>query len=851
MKKSPLTIFQTAPLLLSMTLTFGVFAQIPSSWQSRGIGGGGALFSPSINPANHSEMFVACDMSELFHTTNGGQTWDEVNFLQLQGGHDSKVNFTTTTGLLYAVDYTSQNGNDLTRPMKSTDGGITWNVLPGDPFGGFPGYPEKMHVDYNNPNRIVLADYGTIYFSANGGNSFTQIHTALNGGAGNHIAGAFFDGNNIYIGTNDGIIYSTNGGTSFNASPMTTTGFGANEVILSFAGAHEGSTVRFLALTADAADVYAGLQAGFDYSIAKAVYTMDNANGTWVAKNGGFTPANDYPMIVGMAENDVDTMYMSGSCSGGTPIVMRATFSTNWAQTFITSSNQNIATGSCGQGGPHNWGWAEAPFGFSVCPNSSKIAMISDFGFVHATTNGGTNWQQQYVNVADQNPMGSNTPASKYYHGVGLENTTNWQVMWNSATNLFAPFSDISGVMSQDSGKSWNFIPNLTAQNSVYRMVRDPNNGNLYAATATVHDMYQSTRIYDSHINGGSGNVYFSTNGGASFSVLHNFGKVVMWVALDPSNANRMYASVAHGSTNTGGIWVTNNLSAGAGSTWTKLAKPPRSNGHAFNVHVLNNGDLVATFSARKPSSGSNFTDSSGVYYYDVNASTWYDRSHAGMRYWTKDVTIDPNDATQSTWYASVFSGWANVPAGTGGIYKTTNKGVNWTQISNSYRVNSVSIHPTNANELYYTTETDGLWYSSNATNVTPVFSQISSYPFRHPVRVFYNPYKTTEVWVSSFGNGMFVGNVNTTGVSNQSAGGGGQLAVYPNPTNGLLNVEWGYTERAMKIKIFSILGQQLMNTEAVSEKGKQFSISALPQGVYLLSLENENYNQIIRIIKQ
>ncbi len=820
-------------------LVLNIDAQAPTSWQSRGIGGGGALFSPSINPANHNEMFVACDMSELFHTTNGGQTWDEVNFLQLQGGHDSRVNFTSTAGLLYAVDYTSQNGYDYTRPMKSTDGGVTWTVLSGDPYGGFPGYPEKMHVDYNNGNRIVLADYGTIYFSSNGGTSFTQIHTNLDNNTGNHIGGVYFDGNNIYIGTNDGIIYSTNGGTNF--STMTATGFGANEVILSFVGAREGSTVRFLALTADIGDVFAGLQAGFDYSIAKAAYTMDNASGTWAAKNGGFTPANDYPMIVGMAQNDIDTMYMSGASSGGTPIVMRATFSTNWAHVFNTASNQNIITGSCGQGGPHNWGWAEAPFGFSVCPNSSKIAMISDFGFVHATTDAGTGWHQQYVNVADQNPAGSNTPASKYYDGVGLENTTNWQVMWTSATNLYAPFSDISGVMSQDSGKSWNFIPNLTAQNSVYRMVRDANTGNLYAATATVHDMYQSTRIFDTQINPGTGNVYYSTNNGASFSVLHSFGKVVMWVALDPSNANRMYAAVAHGSTNVGGIWVTNNLSAGTGSTWTKLAKPPRSNGHAFNINVLNNGDLVVSFSARKPTSGSNFTDSSGVYYYDVNTTTWYDRSHTGMRYWTKDVTIDPNDATQSTWYASVFSGWANVPAGTGGIYKTTNKGVNWTQISSSYRVNSVTIHPTNANELYYTTETDGLWYSSNATSGSPSFTQVPSYPFRHPVRVFYNPYKTSEVWVSSFGNGMFVGNANTTAVT-AIEGGNEKLSIFPNPASDAIHFKMdGLTEKG-KLEIFDISGKQMISGEFTGNVG--VNVSSYSAGLYFyhLSIGSKNY---------
>ena len=40
------------------------------------------------------------------------------------------------------------------------------------------------------------------------------------------------------------------------------------------------------------------------------------------------------------------------------------------------------------------------------------------------------------------------------------------------------------------------------------------------------------------------------------------------------------------------------------------------------------------------------------------------------MRYWTKDILIDPNDATQSTWYVCVYSGWGGPPNGLGGLYR-------------------------------------------------------------------------------------------------------------------------------------------------------------------------------------
>ncbi|MCX6283065.1 MAG: hypothetical protein NTW31_02345, partial [Bacteroidetes bacterium] len=121
-------------LLILFAFTYTLSAQLPSAWHSRGIGGGGALFSPSINPANHNELYMGCDMSELFHSTDMGLNWNEVNFLQLQGGHDAFVQFTSNQQVRFCVDYSTIDGNDCIRPMKSTDGGISWSVLNGNPY---------------------------------------------------------------------------------------------------------------------------------------------------------------------------------------------------------------------------------------------------------------------------------------------------------------------------------------------------------------------------------------------------------------------------------------------------------------------------------------------------------------------------------------------------------------------------------------------------------------------------------------------------------------------------------------------------------------------------------------------
>lgn len=749
-------------LLSGFTIWFLVSIAQPSSFQSRGIGGGGALFCPSINPANQNEIYVGCDMTELFHTTDMGAHWNPLHFKKIQGGHDSYVSFTGDPDIRYAADYSTINNVDMIRPVKSTDGGQTWNVLTGNPYST---QPDLLRViGFSNPNYVMLADYGTIYFSNTGGNSFTQIHTAISNGSGNHIAGVYYNGSVIYIATNDGIICSTNGGNSF--FDMATSGIPSGEYILSFAGAKEGNTMRFVCITSTS--VWAGYQFGSDYwGAMSGVYMMDNESRVWSPKMGGIAVGTDFPVFAGMAENDIDTMYLAGGNSSSSPIVMRSIGSGNWSHVFLTSNNQNIYTGWAGQNGDKQWSFPEAPFGFQVCPGNSDMAIITTYSDIHITTDGGATWHQKYLDAADENPANAQTPKQKKYHGIGLENTTNWQVMWLDSNNIMSAFSDICGVMSDDKGASWKFIPSLNS-NSTYRIVKHAN-GKIYACTSNIHDLYQTTRIYDSHINSGNGAIWMSDNNGASFTSIHAFGNnngVPVWIALDPTNSNRMYAAVAHSDTAKGGIWKTNNLSAGAGSTWTRCKIPPRTEGHAFNINVLNNGDLVVSFSARKPTSGSSFTQSSGVFYSTNQGTSWSDRTDNGMKYYTKDVVIDPNDSTGSTWYACAFFAWGNASGNAPGLYKTTNKGLNWQLILPDLHVNSCTFNPSNPDELYVTTEADGLWLSTDINSATPTFSLVDAYDFRHPVRVFFNPYKPTEMWVSAFGNGMKVGNIGDNDVT-------------------------------------------------------------------------------------
>jgi len=813
-------------MFFALLLLTEVLKSQPVSFSSRGVGGGGALFALSINPANNNEYYVACDMGELFHTTDYGSTYSQVNFQQLIAGHNSKVCFTSTAGLLYSISY----ANNMVVPMKSTDNGTTWVALPGNPDNTEETF--TIDADYNHPNNIVISYYGNIYFSNDGGIAFTNIHTASNNGAGNVVAGVFFDNTTIYIGTNDGVLVSTNSGSSWSTANIT--GLPSNEQIWSFAGAKVGSVTRFFCITADAADVYVGVVGSDYYNFMKGVYSNDNASGSWTPKMTGITVGTDFPMFVGMAANDINTVYLAGSNSSSEPTILKTTTAgSSWLHVFNTANNQNINTGWSGQGGDHGWSYGECPFAVAVASNNSTDVIFGDYGFIHKTSTGGTTWQQAYLNSNNQHPVNTLTPTGQNYQSIGLENTSCWQVHWISGTNIWAGFSDIRGIRSTDSGNSWSFNYTGNTGNSTYRMVQHPTSGTLFACTSNIHDMYESTHLADAQLDAAdaNGKIIYSSDNGITWQDLHLFGHPAFWIALDPNNPNRAYVSVIHynGGNGVGGIYMTNDLNNLASSTWTLLPNPPRTEKHPASIVVLNDGKMVCTYSGRRTTA---FTASSGVFIYDPVGNSWTDVSDPGMHYWTKDIVIDPNDVSQNTWYACVFSGWGGAPNGLGGLYKTTNRGTSWTKLTGSTldRVTSCTFNPSNANEIYITTEVQGLWMSNNINAASPSFTQVQSYPFQQPERVFFNPFNTNEMWVTSFGNGMKVGTFTTTGIT-EFHNTNNSLLIYPNPSTGLFSL---MNDEAKQAFVYNTLGERIEVLPLIKGENN-CDFSGLSSGIYFI----------------
>jgi hypothetical protein len=809
---------ELAAALLALAMAAAVDAQTSEAWLPRGVGGGGALFNPSFSP--HDErMFVACDMGQLFRSPDLGRSWHTVDARQTRAFAQTVVRYTSDPQTLYALMW---NAADQGAPGRSNDGGLTWQrsslaAWPADRLA------QKIYTDLSSTQRILVVNEEEIFISVDAGNSFRSVHRAP-AGTPLFVAGAFFDGSAVYVGGESGLLRLDWSAPAARFAPLPMTGWPALAGMGELAAAREGDTVRFIAIAVQPTEDYGPLflDNGDPYYYEQAawhgyvgVYRLDltgsAAAGTWVRRDGGFRAGeldsegcpvagarDDRPTHVAMAVDDIDVAYIGGYPAPCRDEDMRVYRTLDGAETWTSiltiGARQNVQTGWAGFGSGDRNQTYDAPLrSLAVHPYDANLVAYSGNAFVHVTENGtSTNpgapdgevlWRQAYTDPVVANVPRSPTPTRRYYRSAGLENTSVWDLAWSDAAGreLFAAFTDIRAIRSRDGGASWafDFDFGANARNTAYRVTRHPSHpeGTLYAALSGVHDLYQSHRSRDAYANDisarNTGRIVRSTDHGATWQLVRDFGRQLVWFEIDPSNPQRAFASVlfhdpdptddVYVGIEEGGIYLTENLGAGMAATWQRLPTPPRTEGHPFVVKVLPDGGLVASYSVRRTATGI-YTESSGVFYKPSidTQQNWQDRSApaSSMRYWTKDVVVDPHDASGSTWFAAVYSSSAR--PGTGGIYRTTDRGLNWQRVLNGVSAESLTVDPDDPDVAYATTRDDGLWRTGDLRAPMPTFVRDEEYPFAHPTRVIFNPIDSSEVWALSFGNGLRVGRTST-----------------------------------------------------------------------------------------
>lgn len=831
-------------ILFYICLLWSTLCAQPTHFKPHGPGGGGYMYAPSISPHQPDDFFLVCDMAGVYRTTDGGDSFSVYHYNQLVSTIKGKVQFTSHPDTLYTVSRSLTHSDDpLFRGelAGSTDGGLTWHKID-DPTGSGI---HVMEADPNSTQRLLLNEYNQLFFSNNGGTSFTNVFHPADEQM--WFRGVFWDGDDIYVGTNHGLLVSHDGGQSFAVETFPGLPDGAG--IFQLAGARENGVLRLFIITAPASVLYAWEDViNLDYAIDGA-YRLDYGPGnSWVnMKNGELE--NGHIRFLDAAKNNIEIVYAVGTDSNGAAAIFKSVDAgESWQNTLHIADNENISTGWGGDYGPFLIQWAYVGLGLDVADNDPDLVVVTD-GFSFKTTDGGNNWQALHVAPDYLNAPGDPTALHKKYASSGLDVTTTHQLFWPDATSMFAASTDIGNQYSDDNGLTWTFARNTFTQwgyieeNNWYTIIRQPATGRLYAALANINDIYLGYRIADDQISGG-GKVVFSDDEGQNWQILHDFGYPVVWLAQNEAVPGQMFASVVNAEN--GGIFRTLD----GGISWEKLNLPARTEGHPYNIRILPDNGVVVTFSARALPDGETLTPSSGVFYSADGGTTWSDRTDPAMQFYTKDLIIDPADTTHSTWYATVWGRFTTFEGpnnqGNGGIYKTTDRGLTWERIFAHERAESLSIHPMHTDEMYVTIEMEGLFYCNNLHSAAPTFERLNSFPFPRPKRVFFNPWNLDEVWVTTMGGANWKGISNTVSVSPdklQDVDLLRNMHIFPTrlKSGGTVHLHWNHAETMdLQWQLADVYGGVKAGGTADFRNGTDCSIclpDGLPAGVYFLSI--------------
>jgi hypothetical protein len=147
--------------------------------------------------------------------------------------------------------------------------------------------------------------------------------------------------------------------------------------------------------------------------------------------------------------------------------------------------------------------------------------------------------------------------------------------------------------------------------------------------------------------------------------------------------------------------------------------------------------------------------------------------------------------------------------------------------------------------EIYLTTETQGLWRSTNINAPTPAFSLVNSYDFRQPERIFFNPFNPSEIWASSFGNGMKKGDIPT--YISEPPYENFSFELFPNPAvNEFIIYNPQFTIE--QVEIYNVTGEKcfLLNP---FQKSATINVSGLNPGIYYVKAHTLHYSDTQKLI--
>jgi photosystem II stability/assembly factor-like uncharacterized protein len=642
-----------------------------------------------------------------------------------------------------------------------------------------------------------------LYRTTNGGTTYTNI--AITGNPGSYFKIRFEPGSTtkVHAATSTGYYKSTDAGLTWTRYQLT-------------------ARVTDLAIDpANTNNMYAPVW-------GDGLYKSVNNGTTWTKLTAGGIPATDFGRAsISLCNAAPGTVYVNVSKnSDDQTLGVYKTINAGTSWTNVTPVAQF-----------HNYGWYNAACG--VSPTDANRIIVGGLP-LYRSTNGGTSWTQIANAHADQHI-----------------------VTWNAAGTSVWVGNDGGMFFSADAGMTFEYNANLLPITQYYLFDCSPNGNYCYGG---------------SQDNGISG----TTNRGTNW--YHYLGGDGGGTSIDYANPTRIMATNGL----YGGSWLFQRLtSSNGGQTWTGVNTGVDPNTSQWNLVVKNDQvppvyfyNMSGPYVYRTTNNGTNWTkfnasafsstvldlsikngvnpphlsaclSAAGVKLMMYNGSTWTDRS-AGLG----SGTVHHVEYNTTTTAYAVMNG---LTAGQK-IYKTTNEGATWTNVSGDLpNVSFVSMipHPTNPNLLYagslmgcYKTTNGGTnWvrWNNGLANATQV-SQMAYIDSISTSGKFF-------VVASTFGRSVYYRDISgddPNGILNYNSNIPKSFALsqnFPNPFNPLTKIKFAIPKADnVKLSVYDINGKLITYLINGEMKPGTYTYSYdgtdMASGVYFYRLETSSYTE-------
>ena len=833
-------------------------------------GGIGRVNCVAFHPSNSSILWAGTPAGGLWKTTNLGSTWTPMtDGLPSIGVSGIAVN-PSNTNIIYILTGDGDGGDTRSiGVLKTTNGGETWlsTGLSWEITDGI--WPYKLLMDPTNPNILLAATSTGVFRTTNGGASWTETFTGwtydMEFKPGDHDILYLHTGSSFYKSVDNGVTWTIK--TSGLPTGETRGAIGVTP--------DDDSYVYIITGPATAVGSFTGIYRSFDSG--ESFGAKANTPNILGYANDGQDASHQttYDLAIAVSPTDEADIFTGG---------INIWKSTDWGNNMsnVTQWEEGLAsTVSYCHADIHN---------IDFSPVDGSLFVCSDGG-LYRSTNNGTSWSKlssgmsimQFYDIADFEGNSNHLIGGTQDNGCNYKNsnTTTWNhiegadgsdVMIdhsNSATLYLAMNSSLH--RSTNSGAS---VTNISpAYDNWPNIEMDASNGNrIYAGYS---DIYRS----DSQGNSGTW-VNLTSSSSASGN---------RKLKLGINNTSRMYAA-----NNTTGFWMSSNATA-ASPTWNSVsAGLPLVNNSVEITDIAVNPDWSLDVAVCL----SGFSDGNKVYISDDAGSTWTNitgtlpnipmnciewapGSNDGL-YVGADVGVYYRDADLGDWIPH-RNGLPHVPVYDLEIHESSSKlragthgrgvwesnlytacPVGWTLTdgnlpgsgSQGYRYYQSSGTITSSRSIDGGEGTNVTYQAANVVTLIDGFEVVEHSKFR----AFNAPCTTlpTEYSMGQEVTGVYAGPME--GVIEEVVGveqlqdDEDYLLVYPNPTNGILNVEFSLEEEAdVQLMITDLSGREVVRL--IPSKPMQagafkvaHDIGHLSSGLYLCSLRRGDVVSTSRI---